>query len=186
MIKPILNIRYSLECDNDVFDFYLLFLKEMEEGKCTLFYLYLCVCVCCVVIHPYIFFHSAVSGLGSNHFTQKPCVNALSYTAESNSCLYLINSSSRPKSAATIAVGRLIIVAGSSDTLLQDVSDESADGAGEERALFMRSIMTLGLTRRIRGERRAKPDVKGSSEAIMATTTKVIEVNRWNFILWFA
>lgn len=70
MIKPILNIRYSLECDNDVFDFYLLFLKEMEEGKCTLFYLYLCVCVCCVVIHPYIFFHSAVSGLGSNHFTQ--------------------------------------------------------------------------------------------------------------------
>jgi hypothetical protein len=45
-------------------------------------------------------------------------------------------------------------------------------------------MMTLGLTRRIRGERRAKPDVKGSSEAIMATTAKeVIEVNRWEFIV---
>ena len=110
----------------------------------------------------------------------KPRFNDFSYTAESSSCLYRIMSSSRPKSTLDNDGLLTEVEVSSSDTLLGDIviCEESVMTEEEGDDLFMRAAMPVGLTRRRRGERSAKPDADGRVVMKMATTVKITEVKR--------
>ena len=86
-------------------------------------------------------------------------------------------SSSRPKS--TLDNDGLLIEVSSTDTLMGDtICEESEMTEDEGDDLFKRAAIPVGLTRRRRGERSAKPDADGRVVIQMATTAKVREVKR--------